>query len=290
MRRTHLHNALPPEGAAMTRWLRTGLLALASLAALPAMASVAPLEALPTAAAPWWAPFDDPVLDGLARAAGGPTAQLAVVRGYAELRTAQARLALAARLREVVDQQRTLLAQADADSAEEKQRWQTALAARAAHWRDMQQTMQGESERAEVTLAALGRRELPALREAVAAGNAVLPQVGLEVPFSLPAGTGQAASLQALQAAAAQARQLQQMLEASELELRASQLRQQAGAETPLAVLDAWQRLLLDADRLAAGSGALAVAWAQLLQAGAADVAPALASRLRGTDPAPRAR
>jgi hypothetical protein len=143
----------------------------------------------------------------------------------------------------------------------------------------------------DVTLAALSRSELAALHAQAEAAAGVLPQVALEVPFSLPAAAGGAGhSLQDLQAVAAQVQQAQQLLEASELELRSQQLRQQAGVATPLSVLDSYQRLLADADRMAASSGALALAWAQLLQGAAPGLVTALAGRVRGTDPAPRAR
>jgi len=82
-----------------------------------------------------------------------------------------------------------------------------------------------------------------------------------------------------------------QLVQASELELRARQLRQGAGAESQLAVLESFQRLLADGDRLATAQGALALAWAELLQGLPADELPRLAAQLtvRDTGPAPRA-
>lgn len=279
----------------MKAMLRVLTLAAAAALALPAAASLAPGDTLPATPARWWAPFNDSVLDSLAlRAAGNPTAQLALVRSYVELRTAQARLALAERLQEAAQQQHALLQQADppkTEDADERSRWLAALAARVEHWRGVQQVLAGERDRVEVTLAALSRSEVPALRVQAAAAAGVLPQVGLEVPFRLPTAAGDAGNrLQALQAAAARVQQAQQLVEASDLELRSHQLRQQAGVETPLEVIESYQRLLGDADRLAASSGALAVAWAQLLQGAAPDLVTALAGRVRGTDPAPRAR
>ena len=273
-------------------------IALASAAALcaPAMAAMTPdAQATPRADKAWWAPFGDPVLDGLvARAAGSDTTQRAIVQAYIGVRTLQARAGLADRMQQAALKERAWAEEAAAQAADkaDSERVIAGLAARAEQARSVQQALAIELERLELTLAALSRGEPQRLHTSLADGAGSLPQVTWTVPFSLRTGAAVDASvLPALQAGAAQVQQAGQLVEASELELRSRQLRQRAGADSAGAVLEAYQRLLADGDRLAAAPGALALAWAELLQGLPADELPRLAAQLglRDTDPAPRA-
>ena len=274
------------------------VLALASAAALsaPAMAAMTPDTAIaPRADKAWWAPFADPVLDGLvARAAGSDTTQRAIVQAYVGVRTLQARAGLAERMQQAALKEREWAEEsaASAPGDAERQRVLTGLAARAEQARSLQQALATELERLELTLAALSRGEPQRLHSSLADGAGNLPQVAWAVPFSLRTGAQADDSvLPALQAVAAQVQQAGQLVEASELELRSRQLRQRSGAESTGAVLESYQRLLADGDRLATAQGALALAWAELLQGLPADELPRLAAQLgiRDTDPAPRA-
>jgi len=201
----------------------------------------------------------------------------------------QARVGLAERLQQALAKERELAEQAEGGA---QAPLAATLGARADEVQRVQQAMAAELERQQLTLAALSRGELPRLQASLADGAGTLPQVAWSVPFSLRrTAQGDDAVLPALQSAAAQVQQAGQLVQASELELRARQLRQGAGAESQLAVLESFQRLLADGDRLATAQGALALAWAELLQGLPADELPRLAAQLtvRDTGPAPRA-
>lgn len=248
--------------------------------ARPASAARAPGGALPAAPLRWWAPFDDRVLDALvAGAEARPEAQLAVVQAYVTLRTLQARELLLQRLGEAVGRQREAVAAATAaptaEAAQTRQRLFTALKARAGQGERQRALLQAEHERVETVLAALVRRARPALAEGLAPGAGSLPQVAMDVPFHLPESLGlPAAALPELQEALARSRRARQLLEAGELALRAVELRQEAGAESTLAVLESYQEVLVLADEMAVAQGVLALAWVELLPvAGAALVA-----------------
>jgi hypothetical protein len=246
-------------------------LALLTATAGTARASVDPgaIGAEPAAAAAhWWAAFEDPALDGLVAAAGGTAAaQGAVVRAYIELRVAQARLQMSQRLLQAAAQQRVALEQLPPQT-QERGGWLAAVALREKQWSVSQRQLQAERERAEATLAALSRSELPKLRQTldVPEGKTNLPQVRQDLPQQPAAVETAGGPLQDLHAAVAQAMQARQLVEASELELRARQLRQQAGADSEVGVIEAYQQLVADNDRLAALAGRVAVAWALLLQ------------------------
>ncbi len=284
-----------PQARAQGLWLATTLLALAAaVGPRPAIAAVE-AEARPSAApAHWWSPFDDRVLDGLAADAGGdPAAQGAVARHYVAYRALQVRAGLAEKLVQATAQSLAAVREAEpvggAAAADERSRLLGVLQLRAERSQAAAQAIRAELERSELTLAALSRRERPALHEALAAGAGTIPEPALELPFRLPAASGASAStLQALQAAAAQAQRAQQLLEASELTLRARNLRRDAGAETPLAVMEAYLQLLADADQLALRSAERALAWAELLQE--QEGRPVAALRLRDTGRVPRER
>lgn len=214
-----------------------------------------------------------------ARAALPPAdGQAATVQAYVGLRTLQARVLVLQRLGEAAAQQRQAVAGAEpapgADAAA-RQRLLAALDTRAASGLRLQETLQADLERAETALAALTLRDRAALRVALAPGAGRLPQVAMDVPFHLPAALGAPAGLlPALQAAQAQAERAQRLLQAGELALRAVELRQQAGAESPLAVLEAYQQMVALADDVALAQGALALAWVELLPLAAPHLVP----------------
>jgi type II secretory pathway pseudopilin PulG len=83
-----------------------------------------------------------------------------------------------------------------------------------------------------------------------------------------------AGALPALQQAQNAAQRAQRLQQAGELALRAVELRQQAGAESPLAVLEAHQQMVVLTDDLAVAQGRLALAWAELLPLAAPYLAP----------------
>lgn len=264
--------------------------ALASVPSNPSAAVAAPVLAPPA----WWAAFNDESLNSLlARGSATPAAQLALVRSYIEFRTAQARGLLAERLQSAAQQQREAATQT-LQAGDERSRWENAATARAAQWAELQQFMAAEQARSEGTLAALTGIEPEVLRQQLAAGAGQMPTVDAAPPTA--PDTEASAPVQALQQALTQALQARQLVNASELELQARQLRQQAGAGSVLDVTEAYQHLLADADRMAALAGGLADHWALLLQGDGGATTAALAAqagagnRVTGTGRAPRGR
>lgn len=285
-----------PAARAQGLWLATTLLAMAAaFGPRPACAAIE-ADARPSAApAHWWSPFGDRTLDGLVADAGGdPAAQGAVVRQYVAHRTLQVRAGLADKLAQAAGQSLAMVREAEpaaaGDAAEPRGRLLGALATRAETGQAAAMALRAELKRSELTLAALCHRERASLHGMLGSGEGAIPEVALQVPFRLPASSGAGPSApKALQAAAAAAQRAQQLVEASDLTLRAQSLRREAGAETPLAVLEAYLQLVADADELALRSAERAMAWAELLQADQGAPLAALEPALRGTARAPRA-
>jgi len=276
---THRHRT---TGSPLVPTLLTAVLMMAAGAGTAAHAIAPAVPPLPAAAAAadtaWWSAFLDPLLDALLAQAGGtPAAQLAQARSYIELRVAQARRQLAVQLQQAAEQQLAWLGQQQPETAQavaERSRWVALLATRVDHWRAVQRYLADEHDRCEAQLAALARQDTAVLHARLQPGAGTVPRSALQVPARRPVADGDTGGLlQALQAAASQAARARALAQAGELDLQSSRLRHEAGMATPLDVMETWQQLVAGVDRLAALDGALALAWAQVLQQGGGRVA-----------------
>lgn len=247
----------------------TAALSTALVANPPMLAPLAPAAAtaFSTAEPAWWQGFRDPVLERLVPPARDePTRAVAIVTAWVAAQVFHAQAAISTEIARAAQREQTLVMNAEAE-VPQRDALLAELAARIeqaeAATDDRLARRNGQLER----LAEVAGIAPPALAELVQPRLAELslPQFAAAVP---QANSEQAAAPELVQLVEHERRTVLAVQVAStrQQEYQALRSRQQLGAESEVAVLESYQRLMNQGRLVAAASGDLAIAWLRLMQ------------------------